>query len=329
MQCAACSNTFTAPHDDPLAHAALPLADSSSAAPAPSEDDYSADRPIPRPQPTLPREELALDEPREETLSPFALWSKNDLKLQGLSSEYRIDLGQWFSYAGEHYSVVIGPAAGYMLLYGLMLLLSFVIPCLGFLFHLFLAPALQAGLTVVYLAQLKGQPWSFADFFAGFHWYGALLGNYFLTSLISLGCLLPFLVLGAIIQDQPRLPNRLLWLLGGGGILVLLCGYILIRATCFNVLLIIDRNCNPMEAIRGSWQLSDGHFVELAAVWLVLSLLTGVGLLLLGIGFFVTMPLASLVYTSGYLLIAGSRPPKRFVETLRADQPEKLFLEEL
>ncbi len=248
-----------------------------------------------------------------------------------MSSDYRIELGQWFTIAGRHYGQIIAPTLGYLFLYLLLTLFGHLI-CGGFFFHLFLDPVLLAGFSVVYLAQLKGHPWSFADFFAGFTWYGALLGNYLLTALLVVVCLLPVLVFLTLVNDLPNLPYRwhVVLQLGGGSVLTLLGGYLLIRTTCFNVLLIIDRNCNPIEAIRGSWQLSEGHFLDLLGVWVVLALVAGIGFTLFFLGgFLFTVPLASLAYTTGYLLIAGSRPPRRVAEPIRSEPRGRLHLEEL
>jgi len=249
--------------------------------------------------------------------------------LRGLSASYRIDLSQWIAYAGSHYGRVIGPAIGYLVLFVLMSLgVSLMIPCGGFLFLCFLGPPMQAGFYVVHLAQLKGRPWTFSDFFSGFNWYRDLLDNFFLTLLIFIGCMIPFAVLVLVIVTAPGPMNRWLLLVGGSVPILLLTGYIMIRTTCFSVLLIIDRGCSAVEAIQGSWQLSQGHVLSLCGVWLLLGLLAGAGLLLFGVGLLFTLPLASLAYTAGYLLIAGSQPPLRTVERPRPELG-RLYLEEI
>jgi uncharacterized membrane protein len=290
------------------------------------ETDYT-----PTPLPGQPQPSHSANgrcEERDEDLPPDNPWQERGLSLQRLSSAYRIDLGQWFLFAGAHYSRIIAPTIGFLVLYLWMFLAAHLVHCGGVIFHMFVNPALQAGFYVVYLAQLKGRRWSFADFFAGFNWYGALLFNYVLTVLIAVGCLLPFVVLVALVENLPAHPNRWLVLVAGSVVIVLSGGYFFIRLTCFNVLLILDRHCTPIEAIRGSWQLSEGHVLRLFGVWMFLGALALAGLLLLVVGFFFTAPLAGMIYTAGYLLIAGSRHPHRFPGR-RLDQSGKLFLEEL
>jgi hypothetical protein len=209
---------------------------------------------------------------------------------------------------------------GYSLLYTLIAVPVALIPYAGALILLFLLPPLAAGFTIVALAQLKGRRWTFGDFFGGFHRYGAILGNVLLTSLIALACMLPGLI--AVIAaapspaadqapDQPSPPAGPLFTgaLIFAFINLLLATYINLRCTIFSMPLVIDRGCGPVQAIRGSWALSKGHFWGLLGVVLLLSLINLGGALLCGIGMLFTLPLTQLVLTAGYLLIAGTRPP--------------------
>ncbi len=350
VQCPSCKSTFTAPKEDPFLGLVVPPTRGPGQPPVPAEVD-----PIPAPVPPQLRplgsgddriadtpaappagqqgERAGFDFPDEDwdedqERSRYGPGAGRGLGLRGLSSAYRLELGQWFAYAGAHYGPVIGPAVGYLVLSFLMGVAASMVPCGGILFRFCLEPALQAGFTVVYLAQLKGQSWTFADFFAGFNWYGALIANFVLTLLIFVGCLLPFVVLVVLVAQAPPRLNPWLLLVCGSVPIVLLTTYVMLRTTCFSVLLIVDRDCNALEAIKGSWQLSEGHVLGLLGVWVLLGLLAFAGLLLLGVGLLFTLPLAGLAYTAGYLLVAGSRPPLRTADRPRRE-PGRLDLEEI
>src|SRR5262249_7690694 len=157
-----------------------------------------------------------------------------------------------------------------------------------------LLPPLVAGFNIVCLAQLKGKNWSFGDCFSGFKWFGALVGNFLLLVLLFIGseiaCLLPAAVLFGL---SPAVNAPLVLLVAIPLYVVGICAVISIatRATCFCQQLIIDRGCGPLEAIKGSWALSEGHFWGLFGVSLLLQLINFAGQMACGIGVLFTLPL--------------------------------------
>jgi len=228
--------------------------------------------------------------------------------MSGLSNKYSIEIGRWFQIAGAHYSSVLGPMIGYTLILGVI----FIVPYLNGLLMLFIGPPLFAGHTIVALAQLKGKRWTFGDFFSGFNYYGPLLGNFWLTLLLALGCMLPGIVVSLIIwlaANALKVP-----VLSVVIVPIVLANYaaaiyVVTRATCFCMPLIIDRNCGALEAMKASWELSRGHFWGLFGTHLVLGIIAGAGILLCFVGVLFTVPFAIMAQVAGYMLIAGSRPP--------------------
>lgn len=238
--------------------------------------------------------------------------------LAGLSNRYSIDLGEWFNYAGAHWNAVLGPMIGFMLLYFLIVLVVSVVPIVGPLARLLIDPPMQAGIAIVCLAQLKGREWTFGDFFGGFQHFGPLLGNYLLTALIGVCCLIPVIVGVVVLAVVSEQRNRDLMqvvglmLLAVAAINIPAAIYIMIRATMFNVQFIVERGCGPVEAIQASWTISSGHFWGLFGAAIVIGVIAFVGVLLCGIGLLFTVPYALLIQNAGYLLIAGSQPPVMF-----------------
>ena len=260
-------------------------------------DDHSY-RPAPRYEEVPPRREAQNHEEDGRT------------GLAGLRVRpYSIDLGQWFHYASAHYTAVLWPMIGYQLLLPIMAFLLFV--C-GFFGIFIVLPPLAAGFAIVSLAQLKGKPWTFGDFFSGFHWFGSILGHALLMIPIVFGlvllCVLPAAIMGGLAAAAKAPP---LAILAAPLILAGLCMilYVLIRICAFPSQLIVDRNLGPIEAIKGSWALSRGHFWGLFGMGLLLVLINWAGNMLCGIGQFFTLPFTILVWNAGYLLVAGTKRP--------------------
>lgn len=300
-------------------------------------------RDVPQAVPTVPRPA----EPQPPALAP-----RHHPGLEGLSPDYRIRLGQWIAVARPHYRAVLGPilgyffvflpiVAGYFLIgwsalaalsgvasYGLALA---VLPVVWLTFLLFVFPILTLGFHVVCQAQLKGAPWTFGTFFSGFRWRWPLAGRAVLLLLVELATALPALVIPALSRLIWREPPLLV--VGLTGALVLGCslagGYVLLRLLFFSHLLIVDRGCGAVEALRGSWLLSRGHIWGLlGTLLLVLGAVGLIPLLVLGLHLLVAMPTALLLpllalatiaqlfalpagvlfLNAGYLLVAGAEP---------------------
>jgi hypothetical protein len=228
-------------------------------------------------------------------------------RLAGLSNRYTIEFGEWFNQGTAHYSSVFGPMIGYMLLmFGINVAVGWI-PVLNVIKVLFVDCALNAGFALVALHQLKGKPWTFGHFFGGFQHYGALLGNYWLRILaVVLAAMPAALIMGiGVATKHPAgiIPAVMVTLVYLGAVL-----YVGLRAFIFSTLLILDRGCGPVEAIQGSWTMSQGHFWGLFGTWLVVAILSASGVLLCVVGVLFTAPLAPLILTAGYLLITGTQP---------------------
>jgi hypothetical protein len=136
------------------------------------------------------------------------------------------------------------------------------------------------------------------------------VGNVLLTALIMVGTMIPTIVVSAVVTNTVPYSDEALLALSAF-MLVNSCAaiYVVLRSTWFNVPLIIDRGLGPIEAIKGSWQLSRGHFWSLFGVSLVLGIILFAGLMSCLIGILFAAPQVMLTWTAGYLLIAGTRPP--------------------
>jgi hypothetical protein len=286
IKCPKCTHVFAAP----------PEAEAIALAPV---EPVLPRAPVPPPPPPPPIYE---DYP-QDTTQPYY---RGQDPLAGLSNRYSINIGDWFSHGTAHYSAAFGPMIGYGLLLGVINLAGFI-PVVGLLKALFLDCALNAGFAIVVLKQLQGQPWTFGDFFGGFRFYGSLLGNFWLWAAGLLCAALPILlIVGASVAVGKPIVIVPAVLMGG----VYLCAviYVALRAFLFSTYLIVDRGCGPIEAIRGSWTLTEGHFWGLLGTWILVLLIGASGMFLCFIGALFTAPLYWLIMASGFLLITGARP---------------------
>jgi hypothetical protein len=245
------------------------------------------------------------------------------------SSSYEVDVGQWFSYATAHWTSILGPAMGFLLIEGLVffaicslgivytLTFARTIPgpgggTLAFLLSLAVMPLLEAGMIIVTLAQLKGERWTFGDFFRGFssRWAWPLLGFTWMMAALTLVILtpvwVPVLVGAAFDVNQLEVIGGLAAL-----IFVPLALYVGVRIGFFGPYLIIDRDFGPVEALQESWDLTTGHFWGLLGVTLLLVGFFHVAYAAGGIGVLFVLPLTALVRSAGYLLAGGTRPPMK------------------
>jgi uncharacterized membrane protein len=231
------------------------------------------------------------------------------------------------------------------ILWGMMVVLGCggAIPFIGLLFSclsllntLFLQFALMAGYVVVCLRQVRGDTWTFGDFFGGFRYWVPLFVNNLLSTALLVACFAPgyvLLIVGQVLlsdasanatfqpvggpkgptttppttSGQPGTMEVLVMLVGLGMILlgIVPALYISVRAFLFNPWLIIDRGCGPIEAIKGSWELTRGHFWGWLGVSIVLGLILLVGALPCYLGLPFTFPIMYLVLTAAWLRITN------------------------
>ncbi len=308
VKCPRCGLNFAAPNlgaeasslgvDPPREEPNYSPAPLSPPAEAPrfDEEDYSR-----YPQPPTPPEARR---PYFDFRDEYADHPDRRRGLEGLSSEYTIDLGEWFRLANMHYGAVLGPMIGYGFVMFVIMAIASVIPCVNSLSSLLLNPPLQAGFAVVALAQLKGKNWSFGDFFGGFEFWGNIVINNLLLGLIAAACFIPGLIalfVAAELKDETMLPVAV-GIIASSAVGAI---YLLLRLSLFSTALIIDRRCSGTEAMQGSWILTRDHFWGLLGVSMLLVLINIGGALLLCVGLLFSGPYTVMVMYSGYRIITA------------------------
>jgi hypothetical protein len=181
--------------------------------------------------------------------------------------DYRVSIGRWLSLARQHYGAYFGQAIGYAIVAGLISGAAQAV--VGAIAGFILDPPLQAGPTVVALAQMKGQRWKFGDFFGGFQVFGQTIGLRFMQGFATLGVMAPGLIVGLFalfMDDRGALvgePGKSVWgvaVFAGCCLLSLLAAwYVGMRLSFFALHLVIDRRFNVMDALTTSWRLCRGR----------------------------------------------------------------------
>lgn len=247
--------------------------------------------------------------------------------LESLSPNYMVDIGALFGEIGKHYGALLGPMIGFILIIGVIVIpaamvtgLIGLIPVVGSLIAGVLmstvVPQLYSGNFYVVLKQMRGQPWSFGDFFAGFRYWVPLFIIGALTQFVYWLCFLPVTVVSfgfQFMQDQrnPDATMAMVFLvlvasLGLVGLLAYI--YLSVRYLTLAPYLVIDSNMNGIDAIKGNAILSSGHFGQWFVTILLATLIGVGGALGCGIGALFTIPIMVILTTGLYLQsIRGSR----------------------
>jgi hypothetical protein len=140
-----------------------------------------------------------------------------------------------------------------------------------------LSPLLGAGAYIVALQTARNRPTSFGDFFKGFN------------------RVLPLLLL-AIVSSL---------LIGLGFFLLIIPGIYLAVAYFFNVPLLLDKNLDFWSAMEASRKVVTKKWFAFFGFGLLLTLLNTGGVLLLGVGLLVTLPLTVCIIVAAYEDIVG------------------------
>lgn len=203
--------------------------------------------------------------------------------------DYDVNIGAYFGRGWEIFKQFAPGFIGYFLLLAAISIVLGMLPAplgsgseggtglLPFVYQVFLAPVLSAGLYIVAFQIARQRSPEFGDFFRGFNRYLPI----FLVSLVS-GLLI---VLGTIILIIP--------------------GIYLAVSYLFSVLFVIDKNMSFWSAMETSRRLVSKKWFSFFGLIIVLTLLNIAGLLVLGIGLLVTIPLTGCIVAAAYEDIVG------------------------
>jgi phage FluMu protein Com len=306
VQCPRCERVFVAP--DAEGQAPVTYTDRRGEAPAPRR--------------ALPIDEAGERPRRRENFGP----------------NWKADLGEWFSIAGQAWSRVMGPTVGYLFLTGLILA-AVIVPIVllplilslewqrqggggpagvelfvGYqiLQNLVLLPlsrllmlVLFVGVLGVAIRQLRGREWSFGSFFMGFRHLSALSVYWLFQELLG------FIVSGPVFGMVFLLPvlgpgihESFLIFMGIAYLWYAITGimylYIYLRWV-FALPLILDQGMPGWAALKTSWAMTKNHVLILFAAMLIQGMIFLAGYIACGIGLLFAASYVALLYAAMYL----------------------------
>ena len=99
-----------------------------------------------------------------------------------------------------------------------------------------------------------------------------------------------------------------------GFILLIIPAFIFAVMFSMATYLVIDKNLSPVEAMKESRRITNGHKWDLVVLSLLLLLVNILGLLALVVGLLVSLPVSSLAVAHAYRTLVTNAGPKPAVE---------------
>ena len=188
-----------------------------------------------------------------------------------------LPLGEYLKTGWELFKSYPGWYIGFFLIYVVLQAVSRFIPFVGPVASFAVGPALMMGIFIVSAKLLQGHTPQFNDFFLGFRFFIPLL----LTALV-----------GGV-------------LIGIGMVLLIIPGVYLLVGYLFASFLVVDRRLDFWAALELSRRTVQPIWFSMFAFVLLLMLINLAGVVALGIGLLVTVPVTACAITAAYADIFG------------------------
>ncbi|RMF97190.1 MAG: DUF975 family protein [Candidatus Schekmanbacteria bacterium] len=131
-----------------------------------------------------------------------------------------------------------------------------------------------------------------------------------------------------LINTYPLIVKYLLALIvvciivGAGMVLLIIPGIILMLALQFFAFVIVDKEVGAIEAVKKSYAITKGHWLNIFLFNLLFSFVSFIGFLVIGIGALVSIPVAMLAYAHFYRQLAGEEIPSEPIEVPETTEEE-------
>jgi hypothetical protein len=182
---------------------------------------------------------------------------------------------------------------------------------------------LNVGQDLALLRLARGEREVWGDLFGGWPW----LSSSILAALLVVGAMT---LAGFVVMAWLPVAGILLGLWNPAVILVAMFGMVLglavagmvgLRLSQFQYL-IIDESLGPVEALRRSWELTQGRVGMLVVIFLFIVAINLAGILMLIVGVLFTLPFTNLLLTVTYLSLSGKPLGTAEPDLESLDQPE-------
>jgi uncharacterized membrane protein len=168
---------------------------------------------------------------------------------------------------------------------------GFSVSLLGILAVIF-SIIIRIGYIKIFLRIHDGQTPKFVEIFEEYRTFWRFLGTSILTCLAVLG----------------------------GLILLIIPGIFWAVRFSLSPLIIVDGKMGPVVAMKESYHITKGHFWKLLGFWIVVGLVNLLGLICLGVGLIVTVPVTTLASVYAYRSLISENHIKSAQEKIKSDQ---------
>jgi hypothetical protein len=274
---------------------------------------------IPEPplvQPAAPPHEDA------DSASPYQYQSPISAPAMPIS-QGTLDLGDIFDRAWllfkANWAECVVPALIVVILNAGVGFLAAALPIIGHIISFLFSLWLGIGLALFFLKKARGQAVELGEIFNGWPYFVNILIATILLLLINSGivfaCLLPAVIVALLLSHVVAMP------------LVIVGGIVAFGLACWVSLafsqyryLILDRDVDPIDALKMSQRLMDGNKLTLFLIGLVSSVLgTAIFLFTCGLGIFLIIPFFGLMQAVIYLTVTGQPT----AEQLQSDMAQR------
>jgi uncharacterized membrane protein len=155
---------------------------------------------------------------------------------------------------------------------------GFKISLLGFLVTIFLI-IIRIGYTKIFLRINDGETPKFVDIFQEYRAFWRYLGTMILSVLTAVG----------------------------GLILLIIPGIYWGMRFSFSLFIVVDTKLGPIASMKESWAITKGQFWKILLFWVAMGLLNLLGLLFLGLGLIITVPVSTLAAVYVYRALSRAK----------------------
>lgn len=165
----------------------------------------------------------------------------------------------------------------------LFFMIATLVRFVGSVVALLISAYLTGGMSTFFLKVARGQEYALADVFSGRRYYANMLVTLFL-----------FQVLTSV-----------------GFLLLVVPGVVLMLGLQMAMLLVVDQDLAPIDALKESWRITSGHKVKLLGLVVVAMLIVMAGAAACGVGMFPAIALVMAAQAWVYVRLTENNPPPR------------------
>ncbi len=203
----------------------------------------------------------------------------------------------------EYFKKNPGLAIGGFLLYFLISLAGSWIPILNIFFAILVGPALMGGYMLFYLNMAKDNNPEIGNLFEGFNRYGTLMGIYWLMVAAIMVCMLPSIIIIAILVAVGIAEFLGVFIAFLNMIAII---FFLIRYSMTYWIIMDDPLIGVFDALKESARITEGYYAQIFLFFLLSAVIGIISFILLFLPYLVAAPVLLIGWGRFYLRLKGA-----------------------